>query len=723
MRAFGGYGRGLLLVSAMASWPALAMAQDGSALADDTSVVSDIVVTAQRREQRLQEVPMAITALGASDLERIGFTDLGDLSEAVPSLAITPYPNGGSSLVVFMRGVGQVDSVQIARDPGVGIYLDDVYLGRSVGLTTDVAGVARVEVLRGPQGTLYGRNTIGGAVKFVTEPPAGTFGLRQTVDAGNFNYLRSSTTLDLPALGDLSARFIYLNSSIDGWVENTGTGGDFGEKDQEAYRAALRWQAAENLTVDYAYDHSEQDGVSAYHQHQYDYPLFPFAFPIFPGRLSQSYRPVDLPLQDDFEADGHALTIAWDLGEHLSLRSVTSHREVSATQLHDTAEGFNLYSAVFNDMDQSQFSQELLLNGEAPSWALNYTVGLYYFEEKGHQETAGLANPFFMTAPPTLADFAPLTLGDVENASKAVFVNLDWKPPVFDGRLNLIFGARYSWDDRQASREIAGLPLTAVNSQADYTSFDPALTLDYRWNENLHAYIRYARGYRTGGYNIYNPSLSPFDPEVLTSYEIGLKSQFWDRRGQVNVAIFHQDYDDIQLDFIDPATFGIFTVNAGQATFDGVEVDTTLRLTERLTLRADASYLKAEQSGVVVNPISMLPVVGTSLPNAPKWKYSVGVEYALPRLPIGVLTALVGYSYRGSEYSNGGPGTFGDPRPSYDLVRARLTLSDIQVGDGELSIAAWGENLTDAEYQAYHNFGAVIFGQPRSYGLTLSYQY
>jgi len=686
------------------------------------SALEEIVVTAQRREERAQDVPLAITALDSAALSRIGFTNLSDLMENVPSLAITPYPNSSSSLVVFMRGVGQIDAVQIARDPGVGIYADDVYLARGTALTADLGDIERVEVLRGPQGTLYGRNTIGGAVKFISAKPTGQFGFKETLDFGNFGYVRSLTNINLPEVAGVSAKLGYLRSDTDGWVDNPGSSRDFGQKRQEGIRAALRWRPADSLLVDYVYDHSDQDGVSMYEQRQYLFPLFPFVYPLQPDRVDHSWRPVDLPIEDDFTASGHALTIEWTLGASTSLKSISAYRELDTDQLHDTTEAFNLPAVNRHNASQHQFSQELLLSGATSSPAIQYHLGGFYFTETGHQQEQSLANPFglafaFPYVPPTLADLGPPIASSATNESIGIYADVSWVPGILDDRLTLNAGGRYSTDSRDAER--AG----SEPADTDYSRFDPSVTVDYRWTDDLHTYARYATAYRAGGFNLLNSNLSPFDPEKLTSYELGLKSQWIDKRMRLNLAAFWQTYEDMQLDFIDPATQQVYTLNAGKAKFDGVEGEFEFLPIDALRISADVTYMDARQSGEIVNPFTQTPVLGTSLPNAPEWKYNAAVEYFFPQLSIGTVSLMAGYSFRDEETSNGGPGSAGDPRPSYHLINARLALTGVTIGRGRLSLALWGNNLEDNDYQYYHNFGAAILGQPRSYGINMVYDY
>ena len=459
-------------------------ASSGQQGASQTDQLEEIVVTAQKYAQKIQTTPLSITAFGKADLENMGFTNLSDLTNKVPSLAITPYAYAGSILEVFIRGVGQTDVVNISRDPGVGLYLDDVYLARSNALTTDLGDIERVEVLRGPQGTLYGRNTIGGAIKFVTAPPSGKFDARESIDAGNFGYVRTLTSVDLPDYAGLSLKATFVKSDIDGWVSNPGSGGDFNAKDEEGYRIALRWRASDVLTVDYAFDYATQHGTPNYIQHGYDYPPQDYpgvtdTSPLQPNRVDHSWRPVDLPEKDDFKAYGHALTVTWDIADQTTLKSVTAFRESDSNFTLDTAEAFNTPQIEYYVLAERQASQELILNGASDDLNLKYTAGALGFIESGSQ-TFGFINNPFITHLPGFSDLA-MVPGSARNRSAGLYANVTWTPPILDDRLSIILGGRYSWDWRYANGGFV-----PSSGSVGYTSFDPSITVDYRWTDEIH---------------------------------------------------------------------------------------------------------------------------------------------------------------------------------------------------------------------------------------------
>jgi iron complex outermembrane receptor protein len=675
----------------------------------DIAGVEEIVVTAQKRSEKIQATPLSITAFSAADLEKMGFTNFADLTNKVPSLAITPYAFAGSILEVFIRGVGQSDVVNISRDPGVGIYLDDVYLARSTALTTDLGDIERVEVLRGPQGTLYGRNTIGGAIKFVTATPSGKFDAKESIDAGNFGYIRTLTSIDLPEYAGFSLKATFVKSDIDGWIHNPGTGGDFDAKDEEGYRLALRWRPRDDLMIDYSFDYATQHGTPDYLQRGYDYPPQDYpgvtdTSPLQPGRVDRAWRPVDLTLKDDFKTYGHALTVTWEATDQMTLKSVTAYRENDSNFTLDTAEAFNTPQIDYYVLAERQFSQEVILSGSDDDLALKYTIGALGFVESGSQVFGFINNPF-ITHLPRISDlsFVP---GSARNRSAGGYANVTWTPPILDDRLSIILGGRYSWDRRDASGGFI-----RSSGSVSYTSFDPSATIDYRWSHDLHTYFKYSQGYRAGGFNLYNVVLRPFQPESLSAWEVGLKSSWWGDRLRFNIDGFDADYRDIQVNIVtlDPVLHSLVTVteNLGRATYQGIETDLAFVPVDGLTLTANYSYLNAGSESSL-----------TPLPFAPHAQYNLGADYRFGAVGPGVLTGIVGWSWIGRESAGG------VTIPGYGLINARLTLGEILVGDGKLSVSLWSKNLADRRYLYVNSgAGAIAFGEPRAFGANLTFAY
>jgi iron complex outermembrane receptor protein len=720
-----------------------AQAQEGEApVSQRATVLETVLVTAQRREETSQEVPMSVMALSGEALEKIGFHSINDIADKVPSLSIQPDFEKASALKVYIRGVGQEKPANFERDNGVGIYLDDIYVGHGNGLATELIDIERIEVLAGPQGILYGRNTIGGAVKFISNKPTGEFGFKQTFDVGNYDLLRSVTTVDLDEFANISTKLTFLKSEKDGWVENTGSAGNPGERDATGFRAALRWAPTDALTVDYTFDWTEQDSISNYQQH--GYPMFAQSLTnlqVFPNRQDRTWRPIDLDVRDDFEVSGHAVTASWDINDNLTLKSITGYREFESESLHDGAESYNVSTLVATDADQDQFSQEFLLSGGTEDGSILYHVGVYYFKEDVIQHESELVSNFGIASainaalgagdpivPPALSDLKPFNTYDIMNESKAVYAQVTWTPDILEQRLTFDLGARYTEDDRELTwnkPSNAGTHLAVdASDSVSADSFDPAFTIKYQWTDELHTYFRYAQAYRSGGFDTGAERLQAFDSEELESWEFGLKSQLLDDRLLLNFAVFTHDYKDIQVQFFDPGLDPSeppvkVTVNAAEASTDGAELEVKFIPVEGLVLSGAAAYLSSETT--VANPFTG-ETGDRPLFNTPEWKYNLSAEYSFNEMSFGTLSALVTYDYRDEELAAGSSDPT-DLKPDYGLLGARLSLSNIPVPTGELNLALWGKNLADEDYEVYHNFGSVIYGEPRSYGVSLRYQF
>ncbi|MBA6411828.1 TonB-dependent receptor [Parahaliea sp. F7430] len=732
----------LPLALSVAGLTASAQAQNNSDSSSQSWALEEVMVTAQRRSENSQDIPMAVSSLNAEALQKIGFSSLRDIADKIPALNIQPDYERASALKVYIRGVGQEKPANFERDNGVGIYLDDIYVGHGNGLAAEMNDVERIEVLAGPQGILYGRNTIGGAVKFISAKPTGEFGIKQELDVGNYDLIRSTTHLNLPTTANISSKLTLLKSHKDGWVKNSGRGGNPGDKEATGYRAALRWEPSDQWLVDYTFDKVDQDSVSGYQQHSY--PMFAThltAFKVYKDRQKKTWRPIDLDIRDDFKTEGHALTAQWLFADNMSLKSITGYREFSGDSLQDGAESFNVSTLVTNAVEQDQFSQEFLLSGENADGSIKYHTGLYYFKEQAKQQEAELVSNYDVAdainsallagepiAPPALSDLRPENHYDIENKSRAIYAQVTWNPAAFDHRLTLDLGARYTEDERSLGwiKPInAGGPFPIENKddfEAD--SFDPAFTVDWAWTDSIHTYFRYAQAYRSGGFDTGAERLQAFDSEELESFELGFKSKMLDNKLLFNVAVFDLDYKDIQIQFFDPGLAADeppakVTVNGAKASTQGIEFELQYMPTANLMLRAAGAYLESDST--VTNPFTG-ETGDRPLFNTPKLKYNLEADYTFADTRFGTVSGILSYDYRDEELGAGNTDEK-DVKPDYALVNARLMLSQIPVAVGELDLALWSKNLLDEEYETYHAFGAVVYGEPRTVGISLTYQF
>ncbi|RJF94168.1 TonB-dependent receptor [Sphingomonas cavernae] len=716
----------LLLCSSAMSFAHPALAQTGETTLDDATGLEEIVVTAQKREESLQDTPISIAAFTADDLENKGISGLVDLRANVPNLQLTPHPNSAATTQIFMRGVGLSDD-QITQDGGVAVYMDGVYVARSQGQALEVAELERVEVLRGPQGTLYGRNATGGAINFITKKPElGEFRFKGQFTLGNYDNRRVKASVNV-ALGEtLAARFSYMVAKQDGFIDNPGTIVErWGDKDRQAMRADVLWQPSDAFNLRYSYDRSEIEDTPIYVALS---PLHPRTIPR-PDAGSPLVRDV---VPNDVTSQGHSLIAEWNASDSILLRSITGYRKLDNFQNQDYLTGavgpFPLQKNS-SRAKQDQWSQELQLIGDALDRQLEYVVGGYWFSEEGDN----FSNSF---SPPTRT--RSFTTTTIKNESWAVFGQATYSPEALDRRLHVTIGARQSWDQREATlarqTQVNNGPIVPVPGIGDgnrkFKDFSPSFVLAYDVAENANVYGKVVKGYKSGGYNTRASSIARFnqgfDSETLWSYELGMKSQWLDNTVRFNAAAFVSKYEDIQINVqSDPTNIRITDVlNAGKATVKGVEVDVTLAPVRSVRLGINYGYLDAQYDEVIDaagNDVS----ANYRFTNAPKHTLALDFNYDLPELPIGQVSANVNYTMQSDKFTSstitGGKYIIGD----YGLLNARLNLAEIPGVDG-VRLGLWGRNLTNTDYYIMQfNIGrpGALFGEPRTYGVDLSFDF
>ncbi|SNS63743.1 iron complex outermembrane recepter protein [Sphingomonas laterariae] len=697
---------------------------EGSTAAVEAQGLEEIVVTAQKRSESLQKTPISIMAMTSADIEKKGIVDLTDLRSQVPALQVTPHPNSATTARVFIRGVGNNDD-QITVDPSVAVYLDGIYVARGQGLSAEIAEVERIEVLRGPQGSLYGRNATGGAINYITKAPdLGEFSAKQTFTVGNYDQFRSRTRVNIPVGDKLAVELAYLHSEKDGYVDNLGTGVKrFGDQRRDAYRAAVLWEPIDTLQLRYTYDRSDINDTPAYMVYA------PF-YPDQADRPTAGSPAVNNLLRNDVTAQGHNFTATWEVADNLTIKSLTGYRKLDNETHQDYLTGavgpFPVFLTNFYQ-NQEQWSEELQLIGSAFDDQIEYVVGAYWFDEKADS---------FDTTVPTGRPTSNRT-ATVRNKAYALYGQGTWRPDFLDG-LYVTGGIRWSRDERKATlaQEVipvgGGTPIVLAPGAGDnsFNDVSPSLTVGYNVNPDVNVYAKYASGYKTGGYNLRASSIERFEdgfgPETLDSFEFGIKSSWLNNRLRANLAVFRSNYKDIQTNVqIDPANPAITDVfNAGKARIQGIELDLTAKPTKSLTFSANYAYLDAKYQKII-DPLTNADITSAfTFVEAPKHTLTTSAEYYFPEMSIGQLSASVDYFMQSKKSSATSDARYviGD----YGLLNARLTLSDIPLGLGKWRLSAFGKNLTDKEYYVAHFAGglpAAIFGEPRTYGLELTFEY
>lgn len=749
--------------------------QHSLAQEQQTRQLDEVVVTAQRREEAAQSAPISLVSIDRERLDTLGITGLDDISIQIPNFITDQFPANNQTLRLFIRGVGLTD-IQITQDPAVGVYIDGVYLARSTGLATEIADLERIEVLRGPQGTLYGRNTTGGALNLVTRRPD-TEGVRfeQTIGAGNRNQRQIKSMLNLP-LGDSHAvKFSLLSDSSDGFIRNKGPGRDFGDRDAQAYRFDWRWHIGEQLVLDYSWDKSRIEN------HNYS----PQA--VVPGSLNgtlldqateSAIRFVDygtervrqmstsVPLlPSDTSIEGHALTLEWQLPS-ATFKSISAWRDLSNENYIDFAGGASgeyrvdyntatlgaqsasplTFPATRTPLDQDQFSQEFQLVGEIGD-ALEYVAGVYYFEEDADE--SGLPPYHIYTFPLAAANDAVDVvnfLGErnvINNEALAIYGQGTWTPGWLDSRVHLSLGWRSSRDERSVSRDYqqnsyidTGVsyigPLEEVNfsASADRDFSDNSITLmaEFDWTENLISYFKYVEAYKSGGFNTRDPDpdffARGFDDEHNKTVELGFKGELMNRRLRLNSAVFHSDFEDLQLNFLLPNTINNTRVlNSGSAKVSGFELELAGFIYYGLLGRFDYAYLDTEIDEVI-NPFTGLPRSFT-FPSAPKHSATMSFDYQLPPSVFGQPVFHIDYNIVDDR-----PGQNRNmDRDGFELLNFRLSFTDIPFLSSSFSLSFWMKNALQEDYVTFtldnlpHADRAVLWGETRRYGIDFRYTF
>lgn len=702
--------------------------------------IEEVVVTAQKREENLQQTPISIAVLGSMDLEKQGISNLGDFASGViPSLRVAPTSGRTSSMTVAMRGLSPGDPMEIALDPVVGIYLDGVYLGRVQGLGTAMLDLERIEVLRGPQGTLFGRNAVGGAISMVSKRPTGEFGLDVTAGIRNYNGRNAKINLDLPEVAGFSVKVTGALDKRDGWVENSLQGAeDWYSVDRHGVRASVLWQPADQFSVLYAYDDSRDKSTIGYAQIDH---LEPGAAPLPPIFALETRRVrhgrAGVPLEPSVgEVSGHSLDATWDLTDQLTLRSISSYRKLSQTQFDNSGMLLIPYmpNGVFSrlsyaEVKQDQYSQEFQLLGTFDNF--NFIVGAFYFKEDA-ENLAHSAFTAMFNADGTDYTLLPFSLGGpafperssyLEGRSKAIFGQGTYG--FLDDRLRLTLGLRWTSDDKRGGLDRISNAPTDIPFDFSSSRIDPAATLAYDWSDAVNTYLRWGRAYRAGGANSRSTTFRTFDDEEVSTWELGVKTEWLDQRLRVNLAVYHTRYSDRQVGFVNPANPSNWeTLNApGSTTIKGLELDIQAKPTPRLTLAA--SYTLTKWDAVSdVNPFSGDLQDGV-VSFSPEHSSTASMDYELPFLFGKSLIAHLSLVNSSSFYTGGASAP---KSSSYTLSNARLTIEDIEVGStgATLSLSLWGKNLSNTQYETYRtsyvgpglsNVTAAVLNEPRTVGV------
>lgn len=718
---------GIAVVATLTLLPKQSLAQEFS--------LEEIVVTAQKREQSIQDVGISITAFSQENLSNIGATGIADIARHTPGLNFENFTDLKLSGTV-LRGIN-ADTGSAGQDPSVGYYLDEVYLGPGVGANIDLFDVERVEVLRGPQGTLFGRNTIGGVVSITSKKPSETLEGYLEAGYGNYDQTRLKGSISGPLIDNLlAASFSAVYDDRDAYIDNKFRHADADGSHQKSARGALLFTPSENTEFLFSVDYRKVTQRSkSMETLRYNPDGIPAQLGVTPNVDPKDRNVFSNYLGEErLEAWGGMLktTIHFD---GVDLVGVTGYREHDYFNLGDTDMG---PLDLIRDGDPERvrrFTQELRLVSDNDS-DLSWIIGLYYSD----QDTNNIS--IIELREDLLGIFGlPQTVlaggsdAGMSAESYAVFASFSYQ---INDKFDVTLGIRQTYEKKSIDyRQIdfeseLGFPLLGgsftVKSEDDWNAVTPMLTMTYRIQEQIMAYGTISRGFKSGGFNdaLGSGDGISFDPEYLMNYELGLKSSWFDQRVIANVALFYMDWEDIQLGTDNPDTpniFDPFTSNAGKAHSKGIEIEAQALVSENLTVGANLSVMEAEYDegeGVLAGGAEL-----DKITQAPEYKLGLNIMY---RHPIGDNYELTmrgdyirqGESYLAVEYRDPYSKTDG-----YGLVNGRITLAS---KEGNWRLSLWGKNLTDEIYRVRHFdlFDNPLVGQslstlnaPRTYGAEL----
>lgn len=750
---------------------------------DDTFGLEEVIVTAQKRDQRLADVPVAVSVFGGDAIDQTGVRELKDVADYIPNLQISEGNDFRST--VRIRGVGAT-SRNIGFDTRVGVYVDGVYVGQSPAINQELLDIERIEVLRGPQGALFGKNTVAGAVNLITKKPDDEFHGSAGTSFGNLGYREINGLLNVPLSEAVTTAFSVAKTDRDGYVRNIVTGSDLNERDVLAYRAQGRVTPNDRIEIYASIDGLNSEGLILIGDPVTNMlATQPVQSAPELGVVAFSFDPLDK--RDIY--GGH-VDLSYRLADGHTLKSITGYRAVDATYTNATDYSpVDIVSTEYTDR-YALLSQELQLSSPDAN-DLTYVLGLYLYRQdaKTHRDVvlgADLVDAFVgplyasgalsppLPAPPALPNGLvsqliglgpPLSKvfnhGEVETRSYAAYFTGAYR--VTD-RWKLGFGLRYSSEEKEVDWLLDGRnsgpfnigstgpdpqnPSPMVNDRAD-DFLAPAVSLTYALSEESNVYARYAAGYKSGGFNLdyvnapelaANPTLE-FDEETVDSYEVGLKGAYFDGRLALNAAAFIAEYEDYQVNSFADLGGGRTSIrisNAAKVETTGLEAETRLQVTPDFMLRASLGLLDAKFDAFPGGGTQGADVSGNDLPFAPEISYSLGATY-YQDVPALQSTLLIradvthdGEVYTTADnvteipYNSAYPGTIVYGRlPGHTEVNARIGLMS---GSETWEVYLWGHNLTDEvepQEEVRDFFGTIVKqpGLPRSYGVELRWRF